>query len=154
MANDRERRLLEAVFVSGLWASYGDVAELLGTGARAYAMGTWNRPGRSRLARQNGDSWSTDIEKERRYQAMDRNRDADAVSVAFGYDMRIGGRPFPQKWRATVSDMRMLLGEQVATSALKERVEARREWLRKASVTSEPVREVYEAAGALFHQVP
>lgn len=105
----------EALFVSGLWAAYGTVAETLGKpgAARAIANENWGQ-GRGRISRADGVAESEDREKELAW----RETHADVMHVhrAFGY---ADDRPAPMEWVVTVPELMMLLGEMPTSAGLR-----------------------------------
>lgn len=100
---------------SGLWASFGDAAKVIGTAPRALANDMWDSD--CVLARADGTVESEDAEKEARW--VESHPEAVRRDAAFGYRM---GRPRPQELRLTPSEIRMLLGEMECTAALRIRL--------------------------------
>lgn len=105
----------EALFVSGLWAAYGTVAEALRRpgAARALAQENWGQS-RGRIARQDGITESADRDKELEWRAA--NPDVLHVDAAFGYVL---DKPWPQEWAVTAPELSMLLGEMPSSAALR-----------------------------------
>lgn len=111
----------EVLHVSGLWSSYGVVADVMGKpgAARALANANWNQ-GRGRIARQSGITESEDSEKEQAWR--DSHPDEVAVHEAFGYVL---DKPWPREWVASADEIRMMLSLQPSTAALRLRLEQR-----------------------------
>ncbi len=105
----------EVLYVSGLWASYGTVAEALGRpgAARAIANENWAQ-GRGRISRADGVAESEDREKELAWRAT--HADVMHVHRAFGYPE---DRPAPQELAVTVPELLMLLGEMPTSAGLR-----------------------------------
>jgi hypothetical protein len=129
MSREKLERLVDAVFLSGLWASYGDasVAAGYGNAARAVAKINWSFS-RSRLGRADGTSDGESPEQTRHWLAA--HRDRVRVGEAFGY---VAGAPRPQSLRLTVPEMLMLLGELDSTAAFRLRVQDRIDVLVRAA---------------------
>jgi hypothetical protein len=125
-SNSRDRRptlteVNEVLHVSGLWSSYGVVADVLGRpgAARALANENWSQD-RGRIARKSGLTESTDSDREREWR--DQHPAEIAVHEAFGYVL---DRPWPREWFASEDDILMLLGRKPATAALRLRLDER-----------------------------
>lgn len=118
MSAEKLERLVDAIYVSGLWASYGDAAKAAdyGSAARAVANINW-KFSRSRLGRADGTTQSEDSEKNKDWIADHPTH--MRVGEAFGY---VEGVPRPQRLRLTVPELLMLLGEMPSSPALRAKV--------------------------------
>lgn len=114
--------LLAAINDSGLWATYGDAAPLLGYGnGRALAQANWDHASHTRLADRHGRTDAVDETRAEAWRASEEGQAALAVDRAFGY-------PHPEEeakpptLRLEPRELRMLAGLEPSDVALRNRV--------------------------------
>jgi hypothetical protein len=135
--NTNRDALVAAINASGLWASYGAAAPLLGFGnsPRACANANWEM--NARLARRDGTTNAADATKGERWVA--EHPAAVLIDSILGYHTSAGGPhlhyggAMPQELRLRKRDLRALAGLEPSTVDLRLRVSEQalrlEEWL-------------------------
>lgn len=133
MSREKLEQLVEAIYVSGLWASYGDAAKAAGYGSAARAVANVNwQFSRSRLGRADGTSESEDADRNKDWIAQHHKH--MRIGAAFGY---VEGVPRSQSLRLTVPELLMLLGELPSSPVLRAKVHDRLDMLLAAADRAE-----------------
>jgi hypothetical protein len=118
-ADHRLRHIGDALNASGLWASYGDVAEATGWGhGRSVANLNWEAG--YRFADRHGYAEGGPEDREQRWTRV--NVAEHAANLAFGYLPNVQA---PTAWRAGIADLRRLGGYEPMNDRLAERLHRR-----------------------------